>query len=180
MGDSSVLDRWVNAVARFDRRALSEVPTDHNDPVAGMAGRLSHFASHGVLWLAVSGGRLVVARSRERRTRVAVGLTAYAIAHVLGDLVKAAFDRRRPPSHDDDQPTSSSMPSTHSAGAVAYAIAGADGGSASDVFIAALAVLVTSGRLTRRRHYPSDVGVGVVIGVLAGALARRLTPRLQP
>ena len=142
-----------------------------------VASVVSEAARGGALWAVLSGG-LALAGGRYRRAAVD-GLAGWAAGEVAAAGLKRAVARRRPVLTGRGlAPTTSSMPSSHTAGAVAYAVAA---GAAAPVVVAPLvatAGTVAWSRLAARRHFPTDVGVAVVVGAVVGgvviAVARKV------
>jgi undecaprenyl-diphosphatase len=66
-------------------------------------------------------------------------------------------------------PQTSSFPSAHTAGAVAFSIAASRELPAVAPVLAGVAAAVGLQRLHAMRHYPTDVVGGVLIGVAVGA-----------
>jgi membrane-associated phospholipid phosphatase len=70
------------------------------------------------------------------------------------------------------------MPSSHTAGAVAYAVAATSRTPVVGLVVVPLAVTVGWSRAATGRHFPTDVAVGAAIGVVAGwAVHRALRSR---
>jgi undecaprenyl-diphosphatase len=118
------------------------------------------------------------------RTAAAAGLTALTVAQLVSNgLGKQLTDRPRPPEewfpHDevDDRPDSSSMPSGHTAAAVAFTAAVTPTWPLAGALCAVPAAMVAVERVQSGAHYPSDVAVGLAVG-LAGAWLARRAPRL--
>lgn len=117
------------------------------------------------------------------RTRAAArdGLLAWLAAEAVANPMKTVFDRRRPPLRGRGSGvSSSSMPSSHTAGAVGYALAA----GARSPLVGAPALAVAAGvgwsRLATRRHFPTDVAVGALVGAAVGAGVAVASRRLAP
>jgi undecaprenyl-diphosphatase len=140
---------------------------------------VSMAAQGGVGWAVLS----AVLALRPGRTRAAArdGLLAWAAAEVVTAPMKQLIDRRRPPLKGHGlKVSSSSMPSSHTAAAVAYAVAA--GARSPIVGAPAMAAAAAIGwsRLATRRHFASDVAVGAVVGAGVGAAVAMASRRVAP
>jgi undecaprenyl-diphosphatase len=146
---------------------------------ARVARSLSWSSQWGLGWHALT-ALLVLRPGVTRRVGVA-GTASWLVAQVVTAAVKPLVGRRRPRSAGTGPGvTSASMPSTHAASAAAYAIA------ALLQHRAASALLVPAGgvawsRVRTRRHFVTDVAVGLVagcaVGIAIGTIVRRLADR---
>jgi undecaprenyl-diphosphatase len=135
-----------------------------------------------MLWWAV--GAVLAAKKGPTRRGALRGVAAVAGASATANLIgKPLFPRRRPaaeevPEHRrlTKRPTSSSFPSGHSASAAAFVTAVAMESPKAGIAVAPLAAAVAYSRVHTGVHWPSDVGVGVLIGVGAAALTRHWWP----
>ena len=158
----------------LDRLLVPHLRT--NSDIAHVAAQsLSASARAGVIWWAITAWRL---RTGERTNRQAAvdGAIAWCLAQVVGKAVKQVVHRRRPTTGQGKQPSSPSMPSTHTTNAVAYAVAAGIRDPRTAVPLGALAATIGWSRLALNRHYPTDVVVGVALGGVVGvsvALAHR-------
>lgn len=131
-------------------------------------------ARGGVSWL-VACGLEALRRGGDRHF---AARTAAAVTVALGasHLVKQLVPRRpRPeppggPARRDlpERPESSSFPSSHAAGAAAFATAVLTHDRRAGVLLGPVAVVAVYGRLRTRVHWPSDVVAGTAIGVAVG------------
>lgn len=120
--------------------------------------------------LALAGGRYRVAGAE--------GLAAWAAAEAAAAGLKRVVSRRRPSRPRGAARTrSSSMPSSHTASAVAYAVAAGTRVPALAAPLAVGAGAVAWSRLVSRRHYPTDVLAGGVLGLLVGRATVSATRR---
>lgn len=176
------LRRPLARVSSWDKAmvaALAEVP--HGPWDAGFR-HLSDAATHGKLWFGIAGA-LALVPGRPRRAAVH-GLLALGVASAATNLIfKSALPRRRPlPVHlprfrfVNPQPTSSSLPSGHSASAVAFATGMGMVSRPLGAAAAPLALGVAYSRVHTGAHWPSDVVLGSAIGLGAAALTRRWWP----
>lgn len=147
-------------------------PTGPGERFAALASTLT---KHGALWFALTA---LLHRSARMRRAGYAGLAGWAVAAAPSFLVKSATDRPRSevPWQAGPSPSSSSMPSSHTAGAVAYATAATLAEpSAAPVWI--LAALVGWSRLATGRHFPTDVAAGAAIGAISGVAVHRVARR---
>ncbi|MGP0222221.1 bifunctional phosphatase PAP2/diacylglycerol kinase family protein [Paenarthrobacter sp. NCHU4564] len=176
------LGKGPRHVARLDQflvRAVSRQPQgDHDD----FFRQLSAAATKGKLWFGVAG---VLASFPGRPRRAALhGLLALGVASGVTNLVfKTALPRTRPqPEHlpvfrfVHPQPVSSSMPSGHSASAVAFAVGAGMVWPALGIGLAPVAAGVAYSRVHTGAHWPSDVVFGSALGAGAALLTRKWWP----
>ncbi|RAM38168.1 bifunctional phosphatase PAP2/diacylglycerol kinase family protein [Arthrobacter globiformis] len=174
---------WVAALDRTLMRAVSGFPGGHHDTFFR---RLSASANKGKLWFGVAA---VAAAIPGRTRRAAVhGLLAQGVASAVTNLVfKTLLPRARPlPEHlpvfrfVHPQPTSSSMPSGHSASAVAFALGAGMVQPVLGAVVAPVAAGVAYSRVHTGAHWPSDVLFGSAIGAGAALVTRKWWPVRAP
>ncbi|KQN89471.1 bifunctional phosphatase PAP2/diacylglycerol kinase family protein [Arthrobacter sp. Leaf69] len=182
----SILRRAPGRFERLDRtlvRAVSGLPGGSHDEFFR---RLSAVANKGKLWFGIAA---VMALFPGRTRRAAVhGLLAQAVASAVTNLgFKTLLPRARPlPEHlpafrfVHPQPTSSSMPSGHSASAVAFAVGAGLVRPALGAALAPLAAGVAYSRVHTGAHWPSDVFFGSAIGAGAAVVTRKWWPVRPP
>lgn len=107
------------------------------------------------------------------------GLAAWATAEATAAAIKRTTSRSRPRrQRSRTRPRSSSLPSSHTAAGMAYAVAAGVRAPALAAPLGLAAVAVAWSRMEKRLHYPSDVFAGTVLGVAVGgstaAIARHL------
>ena len=173
-------------VSNFDRklvRALYKLPGGGHDDFFR---RLSAAANKGKLWFGIAG---VMALVPGKTRRAALhGLLAQGVASaVTNGLFKTLLPRTRPlPEHlpvfrfVHPQPTSSSMPSGHSASAVAFALGAGMVRPALGAALAPVAAGVAYSRVHTGAHWPSDVLFGSAIGAGAVMVTRKWWPVRPP
>ncbi|MFK0007609.1 bifunctional phosphatase PAP2/diacylglycerol kinase family protein [Paenarthrobacter sp. NPDC090520] len=173
-------------VARFDHflvRAVSRQPQGEHDDFFR---RLSAAATKGKLWFGIA-GLMATVPGKPRRAALH-GLLALGVASAVTNLVfKTALPRRRPlPEHlpvfrfVNPQPVSSSMPSGHSASAVAFAVGAGLVSPAIGLALAPVAAGVAYSRVHTGAHWPSDVVLGSALGVGSAIVTRKWWPAKPP
>ena len=182
----SMLRRAPSRLGKFDRklvRAVSGLPGGSHDDFFR---RLSASANKGKLWFGIAA---VMACFPGRTRRAALhGVLAQAVASAVTNLgFKTLLPRARPlPEHlpvfrfVHPQPTSSSMPSGHSASAVAFALGAGLVRPALGPVLAPLAAGVAYSRVHTGAHWPSDVFFGSAIGAGAALVTRKWWPVRPP
>ena len=182
----SMLRKAPGRFGRLDRklvRAVSGLPGGGHDDFFR---RLSAAANKGKLWIGIAA---VMALFPGRTRRAAVhGLLAQAVASAVTNLgFKTLLPRARPlPEHlpafrfVHPQPTSSSMPSGHSASAVAFALGAGLVRPGLGAALAPLAAGVAYSRVHTGAHWPSDVFFGSAIGAGAAMVTRKWWPVRPP
>ncbi|MFJ6416624.1 bifunctional phosphatase PAP2/diacylglycerol kinase family protein [Paeniglutamicibacter sp. NPDC091659] len=172
-------------LATFDRFLVRAVSRQPSGPQDMFFSDLSAAATKGKLWFAIAGGFALVP-GNPRRAAVH-GLLALGTASAVTNLVfKTLLPRARPLPEDlpifrfvHPQPTSSSLPSGHSASAVAFTLGVGLVSPALGVVLAPVAAGVAYSRIHTGAHWPSDVLFGSVIGVGAAILTRNWWPERQ-
>ncbi|MHC6222942.1 phosphatase PAP2 family protein [Arthrobacter sp. MMS24-S77] len=176
----------TRSIARLDRavvRAVSRLPEGRHDAILK---NLSEAATKGKLWFAVAG--VLGAVSGKPRNAAIHGLLALGVASAVTNLgFKSLLPRARPlPEHlpvfrfVNPQPTSSSMPSGHSASAVAFTLGVALVHPRLGAALAPVAAGVAYSRVHTGAHWPSDVLLGSTIGAGAALLTRKWWPLRPP
>ena len=164
-------------------RAVSNLPGGNHDEFFR---RLSAAANKGKLWIGIAA---VMALFPGRTRRAALhGVLAQAVASAVTNLgFKTLLPRARPlPEHlpafrfVHPQPTSSSMPSGHSASAVAFALGVGLVRPPLGAALAPLAAGVAYSRVHTGAHWPSDVFFGSAIGAGAALVTRKWWPVRPP
>ncbi|MCA4133258.1 bifunctional phosphatase PAP2/diacylglycerol kinase family protein [Arthrobacter sp. M4] len=169
-------------IAAMDRtlvRVVSRLPHGAHD---GFFRELSAAATKGKLWFAAA-GLLAVIPGRPRRAALH-GVLALGVASAVTNIVfKTLLPRARPlPEHlpvfrfVHPQPTSSSLPSGHSASAVAFALGAGMVHPGVGLALAPVAAGVAYSRVHTGAHWPSDVLFGSAIGASAALLTRHWWP----
>lgn len=168
----------IHAVQRMDTAFVSGVARLPRGPWDPGLSWLTRAATHSKLWIGIA--LLLAARKGNPRRAAAHGLIAVGLASAgVNLLAKRLLPRARPhreslPLHRflDPQPTSSSLPSGHSASAVAFATGVGLVNPALGAALAPVAAAVAYSRVHTGAHWPSDVLLGSACGAGA-ALATR-------
>jgi membrane-associated phospholipid phosphatase len=169
---------WFAAVSRgVETAALVKLRPDHRRSRA-TATAVSEAASGGRVWLALSAAG---ALHPTVRPAARDGLVAWAAASGVAFAVKSVAGRRRPrmPGGLGSSPSSSSMPSSHTAGAAAYAVAATLRVPAVGVVVVPAAVAVGWSRAATGRHFPTDVAVGAIVGAAVGGVVHTMARRFE-
>ncbi|WP_284987323.1 bifunctional phosphatase PAP2/diacylglycerol kinase family protein [Arthrobacter sp. fls2-241-R2A-172] len=169
----------VALLDRFLVGAVSRQPQGDHDVFFR---RLSAAATKGKLWFGIAG---VMAAFPGKPRRAALhGVLALGVASGVTNVIfKRLLPRRRPlPEHlplfrfVNPQPTSSSMPSGHSASAVAFAVGAGIVSPAIGLGLAPIAAGVAYSRVHTGAHWPSDVVLGSALGAGAAWATRKWWP----
>lgn len=175
--------RWIDRLDKYLVQHVSSLPGGNHDDFFR---RLSASANHGKLWIAAAAG-MAAFPGKTRRAAVH-GLIAQAVASaVTNGVFKTLLPRARPlPEHlpvfrfVHPQPTSSSMPSGHSASAVAFAVGVGLVRPAIGAALAPVAAGVAYSRVHTGAHWPSDVLFGSALGAGAALVTRHWWPVRPP
>lgn len=182
----SILGKTPRRLEKLDRRlvqSLSRVPGGGHDDFFR---RLSAAANKGKLWFGIAA---VMALFPGKTRRAALhGVLAQGVASAVTNLVfKTLLPRARPlPEHlpvfrfVHPQPSSSSMPSGHSASAAAFALGVGLVRPALGTALAPVAAGVAYSRVHTGAHWPSDVFFGSAIGAGAALVTRKWWPVRPP
>ena len=182
----SMLRKAPGRFKRLDRKLVSAVSGLPGGSHDDFFRRLSAAANKGKLWIGIAA---VMALFPGRTRRAAVhGLLAQAVASAVTNVgFKTLLPRARPlPEHlpafrfVHPQPTSSSMPSGHSASAVAFAVGAGLVRPGLGAALAPLAAGVAYSRVHTGAHWPSDVFFGSAIGAGAAMVTRKWWPVRPP
>ncbi|MEZ2390986.1 bifunctional phosphatase PAP2/diacylglycerol kinase family protein [bacterium RCC_150] len=176
----------LRKVERLDQaivRQVSRWPAGSHDDFLK---DLSAAATKGKLWFGVA-GVLGVIPGKPRNAAIH-GLLALGIASAVTNLgFKTLLPRARPlPEHlpvfrfVHPQPSSSSMPSGHSASAIAFTLGVAFVHPPLGALLAPVAAGVAYSRVHTGAHWPSDVLFGSALGAGAALLTRKWWPLRPP
>ncbi|GAB3267691.1 bifunctional phosphatase PAP2/diacylglycerol kinase family protein [Sinomonas notoginsengisoli] len=174
-----------HAVQRLDSAIVDQVARIPRGPWDPGFAWLTRAATHSKLWIGVAAA-LALKKGTSRRAG-AHGLIAVALASAgVNILAKRLLPRARPhpeslPIHRflHPQPTSSSLPSGHSASAVAFATGVGLVSPALGALLAPVAAGVAYSRIHTGAHWPSDVMLGSAFGASAALVTRAWWSRLE-
>ncbi|MBI2708854.1 MAG: phosphatase PAP2 family protein [Actinobacteria bacterium] len=158
-----------------------QVGRSPSGPWRAVAGVASRSVRGGTGWAACSAVLAVTGGRRARRAAVD-GLSAWALADAGAFATKRLVHRRRPHARAvaGHRTRSSSMPSSHTAGAVAYAVAAGWALPPLAPAVLAAAAVVAWSRVSTGHHFPTDVVAGAALGATAGATVVLVRRRLAP
>jgi undecaprenyl-diphosphatase len=171
--------RELDTVDRAVYQAIGAVRTPLLD--ASMA-RLSNAANYSRLWLGCA-AVMVAIGGRQARRAALLGVVSIGLASVISNIVVKPLSARARPQRDaavvpSDRwvrmPTSSSLPSGHSASAFAFATAVGYELPALSIPLRVVAAAVAYSRVHTGVHYPGDAVAGSVIGASAAQIVTRI------
>lgn len=173
------MDRALPVVTTVAETAALRALRPTHGPARAVARTASTVSERGVGWMAISAA---LAASPRTRRAGAEGLAAWAAASAAAFGLKRVVSRPRPRFVPRIGPaaSSSSMPSSHTAGAVAYATAATLAAPALGAGLAPAAAAVAWSRAATARHFPTDVAVGALVGATAGVVVHLVGRRRDP
>ena len=174
-----------HAVAGIDRALMARVAKLPAGPWDSGFAVLTRAASKSALWCGIAVA-LSTVKGPPRRAAVH-GLAAVAVASAAVNIVgKHLLPRARPQASSlplyrflNPQPTSSSLPSGHSASAVAFAAGVGLVSPRLGIALAPVAAAVAYSRVHTGAHWPSDVVLGSALGAGAAFATRSWWPRQE-
>jgi membrane-associated phospholipid phosphatase len=135
-------------------------------------------------WLLASAVLWLTGKSDRRRRTVVSAWAAIGIASAISVLLKHLINRQRPsperfglPKQGGKEPSGPSFPSSHTASAVAFALAAGASEPAVGPVLVPVAVTVAGTRLASGHHYATDVLAGAVVGVVASVVVAKWRDR---
>jgi undecaprenyl-diphosphatase len=166
-------------IARWDRDVVEAFQDLHWGPADWVFVHLSDWWVKSLLIVAIGLVADVVSRRRFPLGGV-LAAVSYAVATVLANVLKEAFDRPRPPvGHTEIHPLvavpdSASMPSGHAAGAFAAVVAIGLVHPRLRWPLLGLAALIALSRVWLGVHYLTDVIAGAALGAATAYAAWRV------
>jgi membrane-associated phospholipid phosphatase len=173
------LARELDTVDRAVYRTIGAVRTPLLD--TSMA-RLSNAANYSRLWLGCAAVMAAIGGRRGRRAAF-LGVASIGLSSVISNVVVKPLLARARPVRDAAvvpgdrwvrMPTSSSLPSGHSASAFAFATAVGAELPALSIPLRVVAAAVAYSRVHTGVHYPGDTVAGSVIGASTAEFVRHL------
>lgn len=171
------MDAAASVARAADTAALRALRPDRS-AARTVAAVCSDSVERGRLWIGLTA---VTALSATTRRPGIEGLAGWAVGSGTAFALKGLVGRRRPAQRLSfgSAPSSSSMPSSHTASALGYATAAALRTPAVGPILGPLALAVAWSRTATGRHFPTDVVVGAVVGVGAGTMVHVMSRRLE-
>jgi len=185
--------RRLTTVEKVDLRVAQGAALD---PDGGPGKWVSRFAEMGdqppLAMLSIAVAAVGAIRRDERLARTGLRmLAALSLSTMAKTIGKGTIDRTRPEEMldkgnyrleegDSKDGQLRSMPSGHSAGVTAVAVAAIQDYPRPLAPAAAVAGAVMAAQLPSRNHFLSDIAAGAALGLVAGGLARLMIPPLVP
>ena len=159
----------LSQLHEFDEEVFERIAGWESPAMDRLMPALSQAASHSKIWIAMAAAMSLAGDKKGRRTAVEA-LAAVAITSFLANLVaKGIFRRRRPTDQVPEErrlptPSSSSMPSGHTASAAAFTRVVGAAYPCLRIPLNALAAAIGFSRVYTGVHHPTDVIAGWLLG----------------